>query len=550
MKQIQIYRKNSTEDDSIAIITPMRRLLLALLIVAGLFILWPYHNFQEHLSPGDHGRDLYAGQAALRGEAPYQDFWWVYGPLMPYINGLCYKLLGVHITSLIIQKLFFKLLAAIFLYLGLAVFITPLAAFLAGIWFLLFHPDFFFTYNHIAGIAMVLGVCWALCHFLRNGALRWIYTALFFAFILGLIKINFSLTALIMIAGSILSYDIIYQQKLTAHKKSLYLLTLLGVPLLLLTIYSSCLKGLSIMEIRQCLPYFHEDQPYNITILQALSIFASVTWKNLTAGWVSISFAVLLNISIWRTAYIILRHQATKTEIKALLTLLIFLCAFYLINFHEFLKSGVWYRSYWSQPFSIALCFVLIDFATRQSHGLFRKCALSLIAVIALLAGITAAERLSTLKVSPQAFNVDGRTVYLTSQPEWINTVTQTTQFLNAALKPDELFFALPYDGLYYYLTGKPSPTRQLIFFDHIKISPEQEKSIIKELEENKTSYCLVSSRAYARLEYGLGILGQTYCPLIARYINDNFIPVARLGDWTNEPGWAWNHGTLILKRK
>ncbi len=528
----------------------MRRLFLGLLILAGLIILWPYHNFQEHLAPGDHGRDLYAGQAVLRGDAPYKDFWWVYGPFMPYVNGLCYKILGTHITSLIVGKLFLKLMAAIFLYLGLCAFLTPLGAFMAGLWFLLFHPDFFFTYNHIGGIAMVMAVFCALCQFLKYGQLRWIYAALCAALILGLIKVNFSLTALIMIAAAILAHDLAYQHPLTTHRKCLYLIALLGIPLVLYAIYNYCLRGLTVMEIRQCLPYFNDDQPYNITIPQALSIFAAVTWKNMTADWANISFAIVLNASILRTGYIALRRKAPAGELKSLSLCLGLMAAFYLINFHEFLKSGVWYRGYWSQPFSIALCFTLIDFATRRSHGLLRKCALSLIAVIALIAAITAAQRLSLLKTPAQAFTVDGATVYLGSQPSWINTVTQTTQFLNATLKADELFFALPYDGLYYYLTNKASPTRQLIFFDHIKIPPQQEASIIKELEKNKVNYCLVSSRAYARLEHGLGIFGQTYCPLIARYINDNFIPLARFGDWTNEPGWAWNHGTLILKRK
>ena len=73
---------------------------------------------------------------------------------------------------------------------------------------------------------------------------------------------------------------------------------------------------------------------------------------------------------------------------------------------------------------------------------------------------------------------------------------------------------------------------------------------MIAELEKNHVNYVLVSSRAFARQELGLGILGTTYCPLIGKYINDHFIPLARFGDWSNEPGWAWNHGTLILKRK
>ena len=122
--------------------------------------------------------------------------------------------------------------------------------------------------------------------------------------------------------------------------------------------------------------------------------------------------------------------------------------------------------------------------------------------------------------------------VYISNSPSWIATVEQTTEFLNKTLKPNELFFALPYDCLYYYLTDKKTPTRQLIFFEHIKIPPEQERSVIAELESNHVNYVLLSSRAFARQELGLGFLGTSYCPLIGKYIQDNFIPIARFGDW------------------
>ncbi len=73
---------------------------------------------------------------------------------------------------------------------------------------------------------------------------------------------------------------------------------------------------------------------------------------------------------------------------------------------------------------------------------------------------------------------------------------------------------------------------------------------MIAELEKNHVNYILLSNRAFAREEQGLGFLGTTYCPLIGKYIKENFYPLARFGDWSDEPGWAWNHGTLILKRK
>src|SRR6202142_4383188 len=72
--------------------------LLLTILMSALYV-WPELNFQELLSQGDHGRDLYAFDAVTHGKLPYKDFWWVYGPIMPYYYGLFFKIFGVHITS-------------------------------------------------------------------------------------------------------------------------------------------------------------------------------------------------------------------------------------------------------------------------------------------------------------------------------------------------------------------------------------------------------------------------------------------------------------------
>ena len=42
---------------------------------------------------------------------------------------------------------------------------------------------------------------------------------------------------------------------------------------------------------------------------------------------------------------------------------------------------------------------------------------------------------------------------------------------------------------------------------------------------------------------------GQTYCQKLDQYIDDRFEVIAAFGNWQAEGGWAWNHGTKILKR-
>ena len=88
-----------------------------------------------------------------------------------------------------------------------------------------------------------------------------------------------------------------------------------------------------------------------------------------------------------------------------------------------------------------------------------------------------------------------------------------------------------------------------MIFCAHTKIPPWEEQSILRELEHNQVN-CILLANIYKQEEAQFGVFGQTYCPVIARYIEANFTPVAKFGNWTDEPGSYVNHGVVILKRK
>ncbi|MBF0504193.1 MAG: hypothetical protein HQL14_03725 [Candidatus Omnitrophica bacterium] len=525
-------------------------LILLSVLLAGIIISAPYVRFQEFLSQGDHGRDLYAAQAVYRGELPYKDFWWVYGPLMPYYYGLFYKIFGIHISSIILGKLLLKILGGVLICLAMTEISSLSAAFLTACWFMLFAQDFFFTYNHLGGIVVILGIVFCLLSYIQNLRLKFAWGALTLVFLLCLIKINFGLAALAMCVITVAVCDFVRKLTFNTTKKLFYALGLIGLPLLVYGIYWSLLKNLSVTEIRQCLPYMEGDQPYSTSPWLAIINFLKITFRTATSNWPNLTFAVLINASGLRCLYLFAKNKLAPTRKITLGLSLGMLCLFYVFNFHEFLKSGVWYRAFWAQPLSMMISFVLIDTAAQSIHKIMRRMIFFCIAILIAFSWWSVLPHLNTLKTEGQYLNLPRGDIYLTNSPAWIATVRETTDFLNKTLKPDELFFALPYDCLYYFLTDKKTPTRQLIFFEHIKIPTAQEKSVIADLERNHVNYVVLSSRAYVRQELGLGFLGQTYCPLIGKYIQDNFIPIAQFGDWTNEPGWAWNHGTLILRRK
>jgi len=525
-------------------------LLLLLVLGAGILITAPYANFQTFLSQGDHGRDLYAAQAVYRGELPYRDFWWDYGPLMPYYYGLFFKIFGTHVSSVILGELLLRIFGGILVYLGLVEICSELAAFLCSCWFMFFQPEFFFTYNHMGGIVMILGVTSCLLSYIQRNSLKAAWGALGFIFTLCLIKINFGLAALAVSVITVGVCDCVRRIPISPSKKIFYAFAFLGLPLLLFYIYWSLLKGLSLTEIRQCLPYMEGDQPYTSSLWGAINVFFHMIFRMIISNWTSFVLAVIINASALRCFYLFAKNKLSAERKTIFILSLGMLSLFYLANLHEYLKSAVWYRAFWSQPFSILITFLFIDIASQSIPKIFRKIIFSFLTILLLCLWLSVLINSKTLKTENQYLSTPRGGIYITNSPSWIATVEQTTEFLNKTLKPHELFFALPYDCLYYYLTDRKSPTRQLIFFEHIKISTEQEKSMIADLEKKHVNYILLSNRAFVPQKRELGMLGTTYCPLIGKYIENNFAPLTRFGDWTNDPGWAWNHGTFILKRK
>ncbi len=543
---------------------------LILTIITAWLIGFSGMNFEDSLSQGDHGRDLYAAEAVFHGDVPYKDFWWVYGPLMPYYYGIFYKILGVKISSILIGKWFVFATCGVFFYLAATVLMPAFIAYIGAAWFMVSQQDFFFTYNHIGGIALELFIFWCLLSFISTRHQSWLWRTLPAIVLFCFVKINFGLVSLIVTFLTTVGTGLLWRQKPDLSLKKFYAILLLAVPALVAFVYWLTMIGLPFYEIRQCHPYFGDDQPHHATLLATTSYYLTQQWltfvhvviipiQALISGKIPVGITtifivlnafshVLIHVS-WVISLMLLVAGLNKDNQK-ILTSLAVLGVFFVLNMHEFVVSGVWYRCFWSMPF--VMFFNILMIATALS--IVPKAVRAIVWIIlAFLIGVSiyaSAQNINAAKQAQQYLSMPRGHVYVGNEPQWVQAVNQTTAYLSANLKNDETFFALPYDDLYYYLVGKKSPTRQLIFFDHIKIPPQQEVSVIKELESKNVKFVVMSNR-YRSNEIGLGEFGKTYCPLISNYIAEHYQPVGRIGgNWNEEPGWANNHGVMILQRK
>jgi len=517
--------------------------------MAAIFI-WPELNFQDLLSQGDHGRDLYAFDAVTHGKLPYKDFWWVYGPLMPYYYGLFFKVFGVHITSILLGRALLSIICSAFFYLAATCVMSPGLAFLGAAWFTQSRQEFFFTYNHIGGIAAELIILWCLLTYIRQGCIRYLWIALIADFILGLIKINFGLAGLAGIVAGVFLIDFIKKNPLDAEKKKFYLVASLAIPLVLGLIYWLLLHDLPLYAIRQCMPYFGDDQPYHASPLLVIPYYFMQHWLTFIHSAIGVAIGIVLHGCTIVGAYLLISKKLDKNYRQDVLLAIAVAGIFFVVYFHEFLVSGVWYRTFWSMPFLSFFHFIMIAVSFTFIPKYLRIFVILFLGALTTLGIVAHIGIIQSQKLPYRYLSMDRGHIYVGNEPQWTDTVNRVTSFLNTTLGPDDLFFALPYDCLYYYLTGKESPTRQLIFFDHIKIPMQQEISVIRELESHKINYILMSSRIISP-ETGLGVFGKTYCPLMGQYVSNNFVALTRQGgDWNQPPGWANNHGVIILKRK
>jgi hypothetical protein len=521
-------------------------LLLLLLAAAGLLLHWPLHNYQAFLAQGDHGRDLYCFAATLKGAVPYRDYWWVYGPLMPYYYALCFKLFGLAVTGILTGQILLKIIAGLFIYHILRLTAGRLWGLIAAFWFWLFFPYFFFTYTYTGGLVLLLAALDTLARYIRNGEKRALFPGLACAVLLAFVKLNIGLCLLFGYILSVAIIDRVHQRRIAANR-TFYLLAFLAAPGTIALVYGLLLKGLPFYVIRECFPVLLRDQQTRIPPGMAWAIHRMNFMKGLTVSWSSEIAYGLTGIGLLGSVFCLIKERADRGRFRATLSLLIILPLLSLLLLHEYLFSGVTYRIFWSTPVNIVLMFVLVSVLARHVP---RPARLALYGLFIFLVGHgLCSMHLAQRKKSGRFWNDPRARIYTLNDSGWINTVEQTTGYLKKHLRPGEKFFALPYDPLYYYLTGTIAPTRQLMFFYNNHIPVEQQVATIADLERNHVRYIVMSNRS-SSTEPGLGFFGKTHCRLLAAYLIDRFERVAVFGDWQSPPDWIKHHGTVILKRK
>ncbi|MCD4779853.1 MAG: glycosyltransferase family 39 protein [Candidatus Omnitrophica bacterium] len=517
------------------------------LFLVGFLILSHNLYYQAFLTTGDHGSNLMAFLKTMQGGHPFRDFWWPYGPLMPYYFALFLKIFGISVQSVLLGETLLKVTAGLFFFGALRRLTNYMWGLLGTIYFWVFFQYFWHTYSHTGAVVASLACFYYLICFLHKNSKKYVYAALLCVFILFLIKVNYGLVSLFNVFVAVLITNLFRPDKIFSPKK-FFFLGIVILPATVTGIYFLYVRNLPAPWVHQCLPYLSSDHPFNIHILAGVAEFFKFLIFQMTRSPLALFISGGLTVLFASYSHILIKEKNFKESQadRQLILGTFFVLLFALTYLHEFILSGVYYRINWSTPFFIIFLSMTVYHCIPKLH---RVIQLFIIALVIFIVSFQYIKFQYFLKLQTNFFAHPRVQILVRNDSQWIQTVQQTTHFLQTHLKDNETFFAFPYDPLYYFLTEKNNPTKYIIMVDFLYMPTSQEQDIINRLKNPALRYLVMSNRISSN-EQGIGRFGKTHCKLLHNYIDQNYERVMMFGDWDNEPMWSKNHGTMIIQKK
>ena len=519
-------------------------LFLFLSFMTGIIILCPGLNFQLDLAPGDHGRDLYSFKKTYEGAVPYRDYSSQNGPLMPYYYSIFYHFFGVSIQTTLLGYYLLAFLSGMFVFLACAVFLKPSTSFLCALWYWalrLKFGNFFYTYNHIGAILSILVMVYCLFKYI-NGRKKAFFLGGNIAIVAAtLVRPDIGVAGLAAFYAALLALHVI-EGKITAsalfRRWAPWFFASVGGAVFLYWLFVR-LAPASVTS--RDLAYWKFIMPENI--VKNIFWFADTIVALFRGSRVGQAFAILVWLMAVKTFFYLatdIKNDPHKKRLALVIGSLILLTILVLL---EYLLGFRWFRWMWIFAPSMILFFFFIETGLETTWGPLKRLAL----LFLLLAGILAAYKnhlfIQANKTPESHLKINGNDIYVEAyQKENIKTIAQASAYLIKNVPPGEKIAAIPYDALYYFLSGHDSVLRDMWFF--------QGPRNVRLLEERKVNYIVLSNRATHDIEAKGAVFGKNYGVGLARYLDENFDHVATFGPWGKPFDWLLNHAVKIYKRK
>lgn len=505
--------------------TPIWLIISALVIVYSINIY--YGNiYLNSADEGDFGRDLYNFYLVSKGNLPYVDFNWIYGPLAPIIYGLNFNIIGKSILSALNLWYIIYFIICITIYITVKFFSNHFTGFLSVIFFIGYHGFKFNSFNHSIGIIFILLSLLLLYKYLDSNNLKYLYCTSISCFLLTLTKLNMGIAFFTGFFGTLLIISLI-------NKKHIKHICYAGVLSLLLTIvfYGGLLLYTPVDQLTKNFPFFGSDhQYYHLPLIEKFincenTIISPVVFFNKFAS--SIYFSISLNIWVFiiiligiTLCFFIYKKEKASKNFTFILTLS--LCA--LFTTHEFIIATSFYSlRYWTLAIIIILFLFIATYLinTYKEKKIFKPIftILSILFITILSFKYYNIISFNTIKGH---YYPHQRAMVKISNIHWLLLTVEAVNYIEKNSKKGEKILTLPYNALYNFITDRDQPSKITEFSYISNITNKDEKNIIANMENNKVNLIMYAIKE-SDLDSGSGKFGKTHCQKLDKYIKDNY---------------------------
>lgn len=502
-------------------------LVLLTLIIAYFTSDFCYKLPTDYFTEGDFGRDIYNFYLVSKGNLPYVDFNWIYGPLSLILYGMVFKLFGPSIQNAVIFWNILFIINIYLLYFFVRSFSHSTLSFLAGLSLLFFYGFPILIFNHVLGVTFVLISLYFVFKFLKTEKNIFIYLLCLSSIFLVLTKQNigvmFSSTVYLLLIIS----DMVNKKNFSKILIS-FLVFLVSIGIIYFIFYSSLpsdqiaknfLYGSqTVQNVGIPFPqrFFHFDTSlvfFNFLKETLLLNLYFIYFMNLWYLLIPI-FSIILGIII-----ILKEKKLTADSI-----FLIILACTALVNSHEFyIVSTSYSLRFWVLPIILIIIFYSFNYIYKTwKDNKFVYYPLFVVSIF----------YFSAILFQVYNFNLHSNifATYLPYKraqvsyihPQWLSFVIQSVNYINKNTKPGDKILTLPYNALYNFLSERDMPARDTEFEYMSNISPKDQQKVIQSLEINKVKIIMISHKA-GPISQGIGVFGKTHCQQLYDYINKNY---------------------------
>ena len=506
----------------------------------------PLVDIYRFYSPGDTGRDVYAFQMAFEGKLPCRDYWWQYGPLMPFYYAFWFLLTGVNLLSVRIGLDVLLFLCAFLSYMTLRIFVYPSIAFLFSLSFLSFYAGY--TLNHIGCFPFLILSVFSLWKFFLTHRTRWCYVGIFAVIGTALVKTTAGIASLFAFLASLLLYNLLSKQKDPNGRFPLDPIHLLYVFLIFSAVtfgvYGFLYFGLPLSWVDQCLwlrPYYRNwgILPFGISNIDSFSYLLHgrhLLWHSL--------FVVVSAFGLWslrKKNSLLLEGQTLSAVVGSPLL-------FGLSNAMDYFADGMAFRiHFWAFPMQVLLMGLFGGWATSAFTSKTRAVFLGGVFFSLLLIPLRNLQVTLPYRTPERYLDLPHGHVYLGGALSVLESVREGSRFILENTTEGQQILAVPYDALFCFLSGRRQAIRELHFYNETPISERRQREIVAQLETKRVPLIILAQVGSLGRNHHSGFLGKN-CEKLHRYIFRHYEKVRTFGTlMADSPS---TYPIVILKRK